>query len=78
MILAPEILDAREAALANLVATYEAIGLSLEGAFRIDGEGYRGVLSPIRHGAGNFALGSSYISLPWWAGQVGHISICYQ
>ena len=46
----------RETALANLVATYEAIGLALEGAFRFDGEGYRGVLSPIQHGVGNFAL----------------------
>ena len=45
-----------ETALANLVATYEAIGLALEGAFRFDGEGYRGVLSAIQHGAGNFAL----------------------
>jgi hypothetical protein len=24
--------------------------------------------------AGNYALGSSYIALPWWAGQVSHIT----
>jgi chlorophyll synthase len=24
--------------------------------------------------AGNYALGASYIALPWWAGQVGGIS----
>lgn len=52
----PEV--AREVALANVVRTYEAIALSLEGAFRIEGEGYRGVLSPVPHGVANmvFAL----------------------
>lgn len=56
MILSSDPLETAEVALANLVATYEAIGLALDGAFRIEGDGYRGVLSPIHHGAGNFAL----------------------
>lgn len=27
---------------------------------------------------GNYALGSSYIALPWWAGQVNSISLCIE
>ena len=27
---------------------------------------------------GNYALGSSYIALPWWAGQVSHFLLCLQ
>lgn len=26
---------------------------------------------------GNYALGSSYIALPWWAGQVGLRGFCH-
>lgn len=56
MILSSDPSEAAEIALANLVGTYEAIGLALDGAFRLDGDRYRGVLSPIQHGVGNFAL----------------------
>ncbi len=36
--------------------TYEAIALTMEGAFRVEGEGYRGVLSPVAHGVCNLVF----------------------
>lgn len=43
-------------AIANLRATYVALGLAVPGAYRLEGNGYEGVLGPEAHGVCNFAV----------------------